>query len=52
VRPCAKELFILLQENQSSSLQAIRKKFSLAKFGEVAKIRLEQNTAPNTNLNS
>mmetsp|Transcript_14874 Transcript_14874/g.10778 ORF Transcript_14874/g.10778 Transcript_14874/m.10778 type:complete len:95 (+) Transcript_14874:1456-1740(+) len=42
VRPCAKELFVLLQEAPQLSIQAVRKKFSLGKFGEVAKIRLEQ----------
>jgi len=41
VRPCAKELFMLLQDSLTSSIQAIRKKFSLPKYGEVAKIRLE-----------
>ncbi len=41
MRPCAKELFLILQESQNGSLLAVKKKFSLPKFGEVAKIRLE-----------
>jgi hypothetical protein len=45
VRPCAKELFILLQEAQTSSLEAVKKKFALPKYGEVSRIRLEHNNA-------
>ena len=41
VRPCAKDLFILLQEAQTSSLEAVKKKFALPKYGEVSRIRLE-----------
>ena len=54
IRPCAKELFILLQEAQSSSLEAVKKKFALPKFGEVSRIRLEHsnNATPSTTTNS
>jgi cyclin B len=41
VRPCAKELFIILQEAQHSNLEAVKKKFATPKFGEVSRIRLE-----------
>ena len=41
MRPCAKDLFILLQEAQTSSLEAVKKKFALPKYGEVSRIRLE-----------
>ncbi len=41
VRACAKELFVLLTDAQNSSLQAVKKKFALTKYGEVSKIRLE-----------
>ncbi len=49
VRVCAKELFVLLTEAQTSSLQAVKKKFANPKFGEVSKIKLESSktqTAP------
>ncbi len=41
LRPCAKDLCILLQGIEKCQLQAVRKKFSLPKFSEVAKIRIE-----------
>ncbi len=41
VRQIAKELFIVLQDAQTSNLQAVRKKFSLPKYSEVAKIKVE-----------
>ena len=41
IRPCAKELFMVLKEAQHHSLQAVRKKFALSKYCEVAKVRLE-----------
>ena len=41
LRPCAKDLCILLQGIEKCQLQAVRKKFSLPKFNEVAKIRIE-----------
>ena len=43
VRPCAKELFLLLQADAqgNTQLQAVRKKFALPKFSEVSKIKLE-----------
>jgi cyclin B len=47
VRPCAKELFILLQEAQTSSLEAVKKKFATPKFGEVSRIRLEHSQQSN-----
>ena len=34
VRGCAKEMAILIQNSEKSSLQAVRKKFSSAKFFE------------------
>jgi hypothetical protein len=40
---------LLLQEAQTSSLEAVKKKFALQKFGEVSKIRLEpSNNTPST----
>lgn len=41
LRPCAKDLCILLQGIEKCSLQAVRKKFSHPNFNEVALIRLE-----------
>ncbi len=41
LRPCAKDLCILLQGIEKCQLQAVRKKFSLPKYNEVAKIRIE-----------
>lgn len=38
IRPCAKDLFLLFSNSKNSSTQAVRKKFSHSKFGEVAKI--------------
>ena len=40
LRDCAKDICIILDNVEKSSLQAIRKKFSLPKFLEVAKIKL------------
>ena len=40
LRECAKDICIILDNIEKSSLQAIRKKFSLPKFLEVAKIKL------------
>lgn len=49
VRDCAKDLcFILNQAPQKSDYSSIIKKFSLAKFMEVAKIRIPTNTNSNT----
>lgn len=42
LRPCAKDLCILLQNAGKSNLQAVRRKFSSAKFLEVAKIQLDK----------
>jgi len=42
LRPCAKDLCILLQNAGKSNLQAIRRKFSSAKYFEVAKIQLDR----------
>lgn len=54
VRPCAKDLFLLLQDAQNSSLEAVKKKFALPKYGEVSRIRLEHssNTTPSTAAHS
>jgi len=41
LRPCAKDLCILLQGIEKCSLQAVRKKFSNSAYNEVALIRLE-----------
>ena len=41
LRPCAKDLCVLLQGIDKISLQAVKKKFSMVKFSEVAKIKLE-----------
>mmetsp|Transcript_28877 Transcript_28877/g.51463 ORF Transcript_28877/g.51463 Transcript_28877/m.51463 type:complete len:321 (+) Transcript_28877:23-985(+) len=40
LRQCAKDLCILLQGVEKCTLQAVRKKFSLSKYGEVAKIQI------------
>ena len=42
VRAVAKELCLLLQGVEKSSLQAVKKKFSLPKFNQVAQIRFMQ----------
>jgi len=42
LRPCAKDLCVLLQNAGKSNLQAVRRKFSTAKFLEVAKIQLDK----------
>jgi len=42
LRDCAKDMCMLLKGIEKCSLQAVRKKFSLPKFNEVAKIRIEQ----------
>jgi hypothetical protein len=43
VRPCAKELCALLQTvDKKSNFASLKKKFSLPKFCEVAKIRIER----------
>lgn len=48
IRVCAKQLFLLFTKAKTSSLQAVRKKFSMPKFGEVAKIQVDSsaNNAP------
>lgn len=43
IRPCAKDLCILLQGVEKCLLKAVQKKFSLTKFLEVGKIRLNMN---------
>ena len=43
MRPCAKDLCTLLQHAERYSLEAIKKKFSLSKYMEVAKIKLTSN---------
>ena len=45
VRVCAKQLFLLFTKAKTSSLQAVRKKVSMPKFGEVAKIQVDSNNA-------
>lgn len=42
LRPCAKDLCVLLQNAGKSNLQAVRRKFSSVKFLEVAKIQLDK----------
>ncbi len=42
LRPCAKDLCILLQNASKNNLQAVRRKFSSAKYLEVAKITLDK----------
>jgi len=42
LRPCAKDLCILLQNAAKSNLQAVRRKFSSTKYLEVAKITLDK----------
>jgi G2/mitotic-specific cyclin-B, other len=41
VRACAKQLFVLFTKAKTSNLQAVRKKFSLPKFNEVALIQVD-----------
>lgn len=54
IRPCAKELFSLLQQDSmpNNQLQAVKKKFSLPKFNEVSKIKLEQPVQHQTSTSS
>jgi predicted ribonuclease YlaK len=41
VRPCARDLFMLLDQMQNrTTLDAVKKKFALPKFGEVSRMRL------------
>jgi cyclin B len=40
VKPCVHEMILLLQANEKSTLQAIRRKFSHPKYCEVSKIRI------------
>ena len=40
LKPCAKDLIILMQLVSKSSLQAVRKKFSSARYMEVGLIRI------------
>jgi hypothetical protein len=42
IRPCIKDMIILAKGIETCTLQAIRKKFLLPKFDEVASIRIEQ----------
>ena len=42
IRPCAKELCLILQNAAKSSLQAARKKYSSTKFSEVAKLQFDK----------
>lgn len=41
LKPCAKDLCLLMQKERSS-LEAVKKKFALSKFREVSKIKLQQ----------
>lgn len=43
LRPCAKDLCILMQNADKSNLQAVRRKFSNPKYHSVSKIQLEKN---------
>jgi cyclin B len=43
IRPCAKDLCVLLQNAPKMSLQAIRTKFAHAKYMEISKIQLDRN---------
>lgn len=40
IRPCAKDLCLLLQAVETCVLKAVQKKFKLTKYHEVGKIRL------------
>ena len=42
IRPCAKELCLILQNAAKNSLQAARKKYSSTKFSEVAKLHFDK----------
>ena len=42
LRACAKDMIILLGGIERCTLQAVRKKFSLSRFDEVALVRLDQ----------
>jgi len=42
VRPCAKDLCVLLQHAHKTSLQAVRKKFASSKYMEISKIQLDK----------
>jgi cyclin B len=41
LRPCAKDMVILLQNAHRYNLKAVHKKFSMTKFHEVASLRLQ-----------
>jgi G2/mitotic-specific cyclin-B, other len=47
LRPCAKDMCILLNGIEKCTLQAVRKKFSLQRYMEVALIKLESANADN-----
>lgn len=42
LRPCAKDLCVLLQNAAKSSLQAVRRKFSSSKYQQVGKIQFDK----------
>lgn len=42
LRPCAKDLCLILQNVSKSSLQAVRKKFAQPKYMEISKIQLDK----------
>jgi hypothetical protein len=42
IRPCAKDLCVLLQHAPKTSLQAVRKKFAYDKYLEISKIQLDR----------
>lgn len=42
LRPCAKDLFLLLQNAEKSSLQAVKRKFSDPKWLSVSRIQMEK----------
>ena len=41
IKPCAKDLCLILKNYEKGSLHALKRKFSLPKFKEVAKIKIE-----------
>lgn len=44
IRACAKQMFVLFTKAKTSNLQAVRKKFSMPKFNEVALIQVDSSS--------
>lgn len=49
IRACAKQMFVLFTKAKTSNLQAVRKKFSMPKFNEVALIQVDSSSSAASN---